>query len=274
VKSDKGRPFLEIFGLSLSEDYRFPFLEIFCFLYAIGTFAFVSSVSSSVVRGTSSGETVAYNLASLTLGFPLFIFVILILKNLAYGLGSDLERGIFQTLLSYPARRNSILTAKLLSGVGFAVLPFVGIQISALYILAPSVVGPNLPIVLLAFAANLSEPLLLAGIVLLMTLVIKRGALALVTGLILYFGVTNAGLLALFAASGTTPIIGLDILSTINPNLAASRYYSLYSNNTQAGTLLWAPSFGDVLLFLGAGYLIVFSLFLINYLYFSRRFSL
>ncbi len=39
MKNGKGRPFLEILASALNEDYRFPILEVFAFLFALSTFA-------------------------------------------------------------------------------------------------------------------------------------------------------------------------------------------------------------------------------------------
>jgi len=76
----------------------------------------------------------AYSLVSTLCEFPLmFIFVVLILKNVAYGLGSDLDRGVMQTLFLYPLKRRHILTARLLSGLGISVPLFLEIQIFSLF---------------------------------------------------------------------------------------------------------------------------------------------
>lgn len=93
---------------------------------------------------TVSNESVAYALTSSLLGLPLFIFIILMFKNVAYGFGSDLEKGIIQSYLSYPLKRWGILTAKLLSALGIALILFLTIQIAALYVLAPDVISPYL----------------------------------------------------------------------------------------------------------------------------------
>jgi len=116
----KGRPFLEIFTYALDEDYRFPILEIFAFLFTLAMFVFVN-----FNVGFETGEALTYSLISTLCGFLLlFIFVVLILKNVAYGLGGDLEKGVMQTLFSYPLKRRYILTAKLRSGLGIAGLLF------------------------------------------------------------------------------------------------------------------------------------------------------
>lgn len=268
----KGKPFLEVFASALHEDYRFPILEVFAFLYALGTFIFVSF--GLMLPQGGSGEVMAYNMVASILGWglPLFIFIILIFKNIAYGLGSDLEKGIIQAYFSYPLKRRGILTAKLLSALGVAFVLFLSIQISALYILAPDIVSPYLSTVLLTYAANLASLLLVASIILLVTLVLKRGGLALVLGIVLYFALGIITSLAMFVASATNSPTALQIMSVISPNVALSRYYSTYV--PFGGSELWTPAFSEVLLYIGASYVIVAFVFFLGYLYFCRRLGL
>ncbi len=265
MRKMKGRPFLEIFASALHEDYRFPILEVFAFLYALGTFTFASF-------GGGKDELAAYSLASSLLGTPLFVFIILIFKNVAYGLGSDIEKGIVQTYFSYPLKRRSILSAKLLSALGVAFLLFFAIQISALYILAPEIVSPYLGTVLLTYAANLSYPIQVAGIILLVTLILRRGGLALVIGIVLYFALGIVTSLIMFASFATNSTLGLQIISVISPNVGLANYYSTYS--PFPGGLLWTPTFTEVLFSIGGSYIIAASIFLIAYLYFCRRLGL
>jgi ABC-type transport system involved in multi-copper enzyme maturation permease subunit len=269
MRRRKGRPFLEVFASALHEDYRFPILEIFAFLYALGTFVFASFVTT--MSASATGELTAFSVTSSLLGMPLLIFIILIFKNIAYGLGNDIEKGIIQTFFSYPLKRCWILSAKLLSALGVALLIFLSIQISALYVLAPDVVAPYFGIVLLTYAANLSFPLLTTGIILLVTLVLRRGGLALVVGIVLYFALGIIGNLVMFIAFATKSALGLQIISVISPNFVLSRYYQY---TPFGGGEFWAPTFTDVLLYLGASYVIVASLFFVAYFYFSRRFGL
>jgi len=263
----KGRPFLEIFTYALDEDYRFPILEIFAFLFALGTFVF----ANLGVYGQTE-EALAYSLVSTLCGFPLlFIFVVLILKNVAYGLGSDLDRGVMQTLFSYPLKRRYILTAKLLSGLGIALLLFLGIQIFGLLLLAPNVILTYPSTVFLTYAAQLCSPaLLLAGLVLLLTLRLKRGGLALIIGVVLLFaGLVVSGLVTSIAY-GTGSDVILKIWAVIDPNLALQTYYyHMGAVGFASGT--WVPTFSEVLLYLGAGYLIVAATFIAGYAYFDRR---
>lgn len=274
IERGKGRPFLELFTSSLNEDYRFPLLEVFCFLYAISAFIFAGFSFGFIGLG-SSGDGVAYGLTSSLLGFPLFIFVVLIFKNVAFGLGNDLEKGIVQTFFSYPIKRRWILSAKLLSAVGVGLIPFVGILTVGLYVLAPDVVGPHTSIVLLTFATNLSEPLLVTGIVLLIALLLKRGALALVLGIVTYFGLAIFQGIVSVIASFTNNVAGLQVLSIIAPNLIESRYFSTQGTGLPIElTTSWTPTFTDVLAYTAASYTIVAIIFLLGYAYFSRKLNL
>jgi ABC-type transport system involved in multi-copper enzyme maturation permease subunit len=267
----KGKPFLEIFASALNEDYRFPILEVFAFLYALSTFIFASFRPATSPGG--SGDVIAYNMVTPLLGLPLFIFIILIFKNIAYGFGSDLEKGVIQTYLSYPLKRHSILTAKLLSALGVSLLLFLSIQIFALYILAPEIVSAYLSTVLLTYLANLSFPLLISGLILLITLLIRKGGLAVIVGLILYFALGITSGIVTFWAYATNSATALQAISVFSPNVALSRYYQTEVPIVQTTKELWIPTFNEVLGYIGASYVIVASLFFIAYLHFCRRFS-
>lgn len=262
----KGKPFLEIFASALNEDYRFPILEFFAFFYALATFALVNLLS--MVSSNVTGESMAYTVTISVLGMPLLIFMILIFKNIAYGLGSDIEKGVVQTYFSYPLKRRSILSAKLLSALGVSFALFLGIQISSLYILAPDIVAPYLGTILFTYAGSLSYPLLIAGIILLVTLVLRRGGLALVLGILLYFALAIIQSFVMSISLATNSALGLQIISVFSPNVALATYYQSY------GIQAWAPSFTEVSAYVGASYAIVFCVFLLGYFYFSRRMNL
>lgn len=253
---------------ALSEDYRFPILELFAFLFTLGTFA-TASLGSTVSNAT--GETAAYNLTSSLLGLPLFIFVILIFKNIAYGLGNDVEKGVIQTLFSYPLKRRSILSAKLLSALGFSLLLLFSIQIPALYIFAPGIVAPHISTVILTYIASLGAYLQIAGVILLITLVLKKGGLALVIGIVLVFGFSIALSLVEVVASATNSVLGLQILSVFSPNVALSMHYQALGALV---TQIWTPSLIEAMTYIGASYGVALFLFILGYVYFSRRMSL
>lgn len=261
----KGHPFLEVFSSAVKENYRFPILEIFAFLYALGTFVFagIGTVSVQVT------EMFAHSMVSSLSGLPLFIFVILILVNTAYGLGNDIEKGVIQTLLSYPLKRRSVLSAKLLSALGIALLLFLGLQLFAFYVLAPEVMTRYFSTVLLSYLAVLSPAFLIAGIVLLLALTIRRGGLALVFGLVLYFafGIITS-LISFLVYTGSD--LAFRVYALIYPSMVLDRYYSGVSSYP-SGATLWVPSFSEALVYVGAAYGIVAFLFFLAYVYFDRR---
>jgi ABC-type transport system involved in multi-copper enzyme maturation permease subunit len=266
----KGRPFLEILASALNEDYRFPILELFAFLYTLSVFVLASP--GSMVSTNATGETQAYTLASSLLGLPLFIFVILISKNIAYGLGSDIERGVIQTLFSYPLKRRSILSAKLLSALGISLALLFSIQIPALYILAPGIVAPHIGTVLMTYAVNLSTYLQIAGTILLVALVLKKGGLALVLGIILVFGISIVLTVVTYVAYATKSALGLQIMSVLSPNVALSMHYQTLG--TSLTSQVWTPSLTEALGYAGASYAVAFFVFVLAYVYFSRRMNL
>lgn len=267
----RGKPFLEVFSLAVQEDYRFPTLELFAFLYALGTFILAFPFFQS--SAGAMNEQTAYSMTTMLMGLPLNIFIILIFKNIAYGIGNDLEKGTIQTLFSYPLKRASILTAKLLSAILIALLVFFGTQITALYLLAPDIVSSYLNVVLLAYLANVGYALFLTAILLLLTLKTRRGGLAVVFGLILLFALSIIqGVISVLEFLGGVSWPNR-ILSIISPATAVSRYYSS-SSMPIGSSALWVPTFNEVLLYVSGCYVITAVLFLISYVYFSRRLNL
>ncbi|MGD2065797.1 MAG: hypothetical protein PVI43_01335 [Candidatus Bathyarchaeota archaeon] len=266
----KGKPFLEVFASAVHEDFRFPFLEIFAFLYTLGTFALANfTVGAFTQSGTN--EAVAYAVTSSLIGGSLIIFIILVFKNVAYGLGSELEKGIIQTYFSYPLKRWVLLTAKLLSGIGLSLLLFLGIQISAFYILAPDIVLSQFGTIVLTYAASLSYPLLLSAIILLMTLKLRRGGIGLVVGVVMYIAIGIVSSLALIVATATESPIALQIMSLISPNYALQYHYR---GLVGLPSLPWTPSLSEVMIYVGGSYVIVAAFFVLGYVYFSRRLNL
>jgi hypothetical protein len=268
----KGRPFLEVFSATLNEDYRFPILEIFAFLYVIGTFAFASFGVMYSIPQTSIEAYSAFTLVNSISGvasFSTLILLVLVLKNVAYGFGSDLEKGTIQTYFSYPLKRESILTAKLLSAIGLSLLLFVTVQTAALYIIAPEIVSSNLSIVVLSYLANFAYFLIVICITILSTLILKKGAVTLIFGIILYFGLYISIGFANAISYVSHSTLALQIVSCFNPSIALGRYIS-----SQSFDKIWAPSYPEVLSFIFISYAIVAALLGLSYYYFSRRLNL
>jgi len=63
----KGKPFLEVLASAMHEDFRFPFLELFAFLYTLGTFA-LANFTVGVYSQVGTNEAVAYAVTSSLIG--------------------------------------------------------------------------------------------------------------------------------------------------------------------------------------------------------------
>jgi len=261
----KGRPFLEILASSLHGDYKFPILELLVFLFLLSSFVFASLGFGSL---EAPEEYFVYHITGSLMGMPLFIFAMLLFRNIASGIGNDLEKGTMQTILAYPLKRRSILTAKLISAFGVATLVFLGTQFSALWILAPDMVGPHLQVVLLTYVEYLSLPLLVASLTLLLTLLLKKGTLGVVFGLMMFFLFGILSSLVSLVAYATNSVLPLQLYSVVAPQVATDFYYG---SLLPMGHVFWAPSFSEVLLYTGAGYGITALILFLSYLYFSRR---
>lgn len=274
MEKRRKHPFLEILAASIHEDFRFPILEIFAFLYAISTFAFLGLIGGlSSMFSLKSGEAYTYQLVTIQMGMPLFIFLILIFKNVVYGFGSEFEKGTIQTLLSYPLKRHMLLTAKLFSALGISLLMFLGIQFFALIIMAPQTVYAHISTVIVSYLAFLAYPLFLTAILLMVAMKIRRGGLALVLGIVLYFALSIAsGILTTLSIITKNPL-PLKALSVLEPRLALQYYFNPLSGLI-GGETLWNPSFNEVVAYISGGYCLVIGAFLIAYYYFSRRLNI
>jgi ABC-type transport system involved in multi-copper enzyme maturation permease subunit len=264
----KGRPFLEILSSSLRGDYKFPILEFLTFLFLLSSFVFASFGGFGSTE--ASEEYFVFHMANSLTGLPLFILVMLLLRNVASGIGNDLEKGTIQTILAYPLKRRSILTARLISAFVVAVALFLVIQISALFILANEMVARNLTVVFLSYAANISTALFTASITLLMTLLLRRGSLGIVVGIMFYFMFGILASLVSFVAQAMNSVLPLQIYSVISPIMGIHFYYG----SMEFEHSFWSPSFSEAMVYLGGAYAITASLLLLSYFYFCRRLNL
>jgi ABC-type transport system involved in multi-copper enzyme maturation permease subunit len=275
----KKRAFMEVLAISLSEDCRFPVLEVFTFLYVIATIFFsnmsLTSYSFMTLQYIKSEEALAFSLVEGLTGFPIFMLLLLIIKNIAFGLGNDLEKGTMQTFLSYPLGRKMLLTARLISSVGVEILLFLGIQVFVLYIIAPYSVSTYLITVILTYVAALCFPLFITGLALLLSLILKKGSWALIVGILMQFVMQILATTATYLSTAAGSDIIIKIFSVINPIIALERYYrSNPQHFVQAeffGRNVWSPSFNEALSFIGAGCVLVIVIFLVAYFYFEKR---
>jgi len=261
----KGRAFLEILAITLHEDYKFPVLELFVFLLVLSASILMSPTSFHAVTFHYSEERMIYTIISTQMdlpGIPFLILLIFILKNIAYGLGNDFEKGTIQIFLSYPLRRSALLTAKLISGLGIPLVTFAGIETLVLYVLFSELVINEVVHIIIFYLAFLSSGLLIITITLLLVISLKRSGLPLAVGLSLcLLRMTLFEFLDLYAKA-TGRIALLKTLSIFSPSIAL-RYY--------CEPTIWRPRFPEVIGYIAISYCFVFSLLLIAYYHFSRR---
>ena len=261
-----GRPFLEILSSVAGEEYRFPILEVFAALFALGTLVLAGAFGSTGhFAGTDEGA--AFALVNSLTGLPVMVLVVLMLKNIAYGLGNDLESGVIRTYLSYPLRRSSLLSARLVSSIGIGLLLFLGISLLALVITSTETILSQPVPVALCYLGALCYPLLIVALVLLLTLVMGRGGPTLLVGILLYFasGILTSLLGFLGAALGSG--LPLRVFAVIRPDIALQRHYTtgMFADD------LWVPTLAEAVTYTALGYLLVALVFAVAYLYFSRR---
>lgn len=137
--------------------------------------------------------------------------------------------------------------------------------------LTPELIATFLGTVTVTYLANIGYSLFLATILLLVTLKVRRGGLALVYGIILYFAIGVFNGVMFFVAIATNTAWPFQILSIVNPSTALMQYYSGLG---QAQTSLWVPSFSEVLYYITGTYALIAFLFSLSYLYFCRRLNL
>jgi len=258
--------FLEILSSVANEEYRFPVLEVFAALFALGTLVLAGLFGSSGhFAGTDEGA--AFALVNSLTGLPVLVLVVLMLKNIAYGLGNDLESGVIRTYLSYPLRRSSLLTARLVSSIGIGLMLFLGISLLALGITSTETILSHPVPVVLSYLGVLCYPLLIVGLVLLLTLVMKRGGPALLAGILLYFASGILSSLLVFLGAALDSGLPLRVFAVIRPDVALQRHYT----TGMFAEELWVPALGEAIVYTVLGYVLVALVFAAGYIFFTRR---
>ncbi|MDP7976617.1 MAG: hypothetical protein ACP5T5_01135 [Thermoprotei archaeon] len=211
--------FWRFLKLSVQEDYRMPIAEVFAFLMALAPLTlYASGVNYAVLKGSA-----AFSFLSSALGLAGFLFLILILKNVSFGIGADLEKGITNTFLTFPMSRAKYLAAKLVSG---ALIPFVMFMVAPLPVaLAFAPHFSDWGVLLLYWGVEASGMMVIIGLMVLVALATKKGSTSLIAGLALYFGSEFANAFAIFYAErGNADLFYA--LSVLNPLELWTAHYS------------------------------------------------
>ena len=265
MQSRKGSAFRELLSIFLHEDYRLPVLELFAFLFTASVF-----FASNPLQG--------YNLTSIAFSYvqsaavlPLLIFMILIWKNIAFGLGGDFEKGVVQTYLTYPLSRTKLLIARLVSSVLIALGVLALAQFLGMYLVAPQFATAESGVLVFGFLTALANPLLLTSIVLLVAVLTKQGGLSLIVGILLYF-VLQFMLIIILNYAYSIQNYYLVVASFLLNPMEALQYY-LNGTGGFIGTPLsvWIPNLQNVAQIVVGTYVVTGAITIAAFVWFMRR---
>lgn len=266
--------FIEILAIFLKQDFSFPGLEIFTFLFAIGTlleYSFTQGSNTTYIAFSYFGS-------GGTISIPVLVLMILTWKNLSFGIGGDFEKGVMQTFLVYPLSRPSLLLARLLSAIGIPMILISATQIVALLIMTPGFATQQAFVLILSYLSILALPLLITIVVLLVCMFAKNSGTPLITGIVFYFA---AGILfEVIVSAIAVPSKNLALLSFIyllNPTMAFQSYYNYYFNagsfnfGVQGNPTWGIPSFEFTVGYLVANFVIIGILLAFCFIQFTKR---
>lgn len=268
----KWEAFFQILSVFLREDYKFPVLEIFAFLFVLSLLIF----GSFNIGGP--GNPASYLPMNYVGGSILsfLVFLILIWKNLSTGFGGEFDKGVMQTFLVYPLSRRLILLARLVSAVGVAIGLLLLSQFTVLYLLVRGFFLSNLGAFSYLYLIALGDIFLITALVLLTTVLTKSASAPLVVGILLFFGIS---ILSGFLTGYATQTSNYNLLVAtfiIDPFLSLQTYFVPAALNLggpilQLTTPFWAPTTQNVVPVVVANYVTSAMIVILSFLYFSRR---
>ncbi|OYT53012.1 hypothetical protein B6U66_00230 [Candidatus Bathyarchaeota archaeon ex4484_135] len=264
-------PTLEILAMDLKEAYRFPIPEILAFLYAF--FPLIFSPVAYAAMGLEAEEARLLIIMSLSSSMISFITIILILKNISYGLANEIRKGLVQTYLTYPVGRASFFLVKLISGV---LIPIAYIVLSICVftgLLFPDLALKHLDVFLLGLLAFVADVLLPASLMFLAAIAVRRGGASLAIGIALLFAVNVISSILLMIGNITGWEGVRHVYYTLNPLAALMRHYSLAIGGTPLGPGGGAPTMWECVAYLSGNYAIAIAFYVAALIYFLRRFE-
>ncbi len=264
VKWNRLRASMEILALDLSLSYRFPLAEIYMALYTF--FLVIAAIPRSPIPMGLATYFIYLYFSTL---LPKFITNILIARNIAFGFASEIEKGLLQTILTYPIKRADLFIIKILSCIIIPYLFFNSSLILATYILYPEVIAYfGFKIILFSLAVT-GSCILFGALALAASIFIKRGGASLGIGIAIYFALEIISAAAMFFAGVSRRIEYTYVLFILNPLLALASHYVMQL------PFIWTPqlSFYEALGYLILHYLISISILTGLTIYFTRRFE-
>jgi ABC-type transport system involved in multi-copper enzyme maturation permease subunit len=266
-------PFTELLSIFLKQDYGFPVVEIFAFLFSFGIL-----LEYTFAQG-SSPVYVAYSYfgAAGTFTIPILVLMILIWKNISFGFGGDFEKGIVATFLVYPLSRGKLLLARLISAVGIPLGLITFTQLIMLYLMTPRFATEQASTLILTYIAVLATPLLITMVVFLVCLWAKGSGTPLIIGIVLYFVI---GLFLQLVSGYAAQTVNLSLLYFVffmNPAVAFQSYYNYrFTGNSNFGFIngnsAWGiPSYDSMITLLVANLAVTAFLLAFCFRWFTKR---
>ncbi len=261
-------PFLQMLTVFLRQDFRFPILETFAFLFVLSGFFF------GVFSDYTSETALAFGYVSAATEVTLLIFMVLIWRNVSAGLGAELEKGVMQTYFTYPLSRGRLYAARLLSSVGVPYAVFIACQLLAIAVVAPAFLVRQGPTFWLGYAADFGTPLLVTALVLLVAVLAKQGGLALVAGVFSYFVVWLFLPLLVGLAQLYNNYFAIGVIYVLNPFAPVQAYFNSLSGNCYDCLITqqnYTPTLASAQLFVLTSYLLTAAIFAAGYFWFTRE---
>ena len=262
-------PFLELLAMELKGTWRFPLPEVFVFLYAFLALMFGHMVRAAATLVAEEARLLLVINASS--GMVGFITMILILKNIAYGLANEIRKGLVQTYLTYPIGRGRFLAIKVISGILVPVGMAAGSVVVFTALILPELALKHLDVFAMSLLGLVAGSLLSAALMLLSAVTVRRGGVSLAVSIGIIFAIQIASSILLMAAS----ISGEEALwrayYVLNPLYALMQHYRLAG--LAPGAEVYRPELWECYAYMAGYYAIVLALYLLTFIYFLRRFE-
>jgi hypothetical protein len=265
--------FTELLSIFLRQDYGFPVVEIFAFLFSIGIlleYSFAQGSNLVYVAFSYFGTGGAFTI-------PILVLMILIWKNISFGFGGDFEKGILATFLVYPLGRGKLLLARLISAVGIPLGLITFTQLIMMCLMTPRFATEQAFTLILTYIAVLATPLLITMAVLLACLWAKGSGTPLIIGIAMYFVIgLFLEIITGFAATARNLSL-LYFVYFMNPALAFQSYYNYYFNGGSSnfgvpGNPTWGiPTFDAMITLLVANLAVTAFLLVFCFRWFTKR---
>mgnify|MGYP000657406861 CR=1 FL=1 len=263
-----GSPTLEILAIDLTGAYRFPIAEALAFLYAF--FPFLSRLLGLPLPAGAE-EGVLLQVMSATQTFLGLITLILILRNISWGLANEVKKGLIQTYLTYPIGRGRLLLVKFISGVlvpvayvALSILLFTGLNTPGLAARYPHVLA-------LGLLAMLGDILFTASFLFLTAVLVKSAGTSLGVGIITIFGVQIVESVLMVLGILFESAACLQAAFVLSPFMALTLHYS--PGFLGPGLALFVPGFWDCVGYLAANLSITTGIYVTAFVYFMRGFE-